>query len=136
MTALQKSGSDKNIEIIKQFYSRLNQNELDSLFDLLAADVIRNEFDAGSYRGLSEIRSHFLQARSTWAEGACEPIEFFSNANKIVVAVHVKVRLKNEKKWIDGHVTDAFLLKDGLVTEFHSFTHKQTALEWAGLSID
>lgn len=135
MTALQNTDSDKNIEIVKKFYSSLNQNNLDSLFNLLDAGITRNEFDTGTYRGLAELQSHFTQARSTWAEGACEPMEFFSNADKIVVSVHVKVRRKNETNWIDGHVADAFLLKDELITEFHSFLDKQKAFQWAGLPL-
>ncbi len=128
----------KYIEIIKKIYSGLNRNDIDSVMELLDSNVVRNEFEgspnSGTYRGLTDLRQHIQSGRSTWAEGACEPIEFFPEGNKVVVIVHVKVRLKNESKWIDSQVADGFTLKDGRVLEFHSFTTKQKAFVWAGLS--
>lgn len=73
------------------------------------------------------------QGRSTWAEGSCSPDRYFVNGDKVVVDVHVHVRLKNETKWIDGRVGDAFALRDHLITEFRSFLKLDQALSWAGI---
>ena len=138
MTKFEKTNSDKNIEIVKQVYLGINQNDQDSVLNLFDSNVYRVEFEghpaAGTYSGHAELRTHLISGRSTWAEGACEPLEFFCNLNKIVVVVHIKVRLKNEVNWIDAISTDGFALKDGLVTEFHSFTDKQKAFSWAKIS--
>lgn len=137
MTTPQKLTTEENIKIIKQFYLGLNQNHIDSLLRLFDTNVIRIEFEgfpnSGTYRGIAELREHFISGRSTWLDGGCEPIEFFCNLDKVVVVVHVKVRLKKDLKWIDGFVADGFSLKDGLVTEFHSFMEKEKAFEWAGI---
>lgn len=137
MAAIQEPSSDENIKIIKQVYFGINQYDLDSVLSLLDADVVRvepKELTGGTYRGHVEMRNHIISGRSTWAEGAIEPVEFFSNENKIVVIVHIKVRLKNDPKWLDAQLADGFSLKGGLVTEFHSFMNRQSAFEWAGLS--
>lgn len=44
------------------------------------------------------------------------------------------MRLKNHSEWIDAHTTDEFAFKNNVVTEFHSFTTKQKALDWEGIS--
>ena len=95
MTALENSSSDKNIEIIKKVYSGMNQNDIDAVMSLLDTNVIRIEpefLSAATYRGHVELRNHISSGRNTWAEGACEPVEFFSKANKVVVIVHIKVQ--------------------------------------------
>lgn len=133
MTSFKNSSSDADIEIIKQVYSGINRNDPDSVLKLFDTNIIRTEFEEGIYRGHAEMRQHLINGRSTWAEGACEPIEFFPAENKIVVIVHVKVRLRNQSNWIDSQTADGFSLNEGRVTEFHSFTSKQKAFAWAGI---
>lgn len=53
-----------------------------------------------------------------------------------MVIAHVKVRLKDHTDWIDAQVADGFLLKDGHVKEFHSFTSKKKAFEWAQITLN
>ena len=138
MVAVTKMNSDKNIEIIKQFYSGLNQNDLESALKLFDQNVIRLEFEGspggGRFKGLAELSKNFVSGRSTWAEGSCKPIDFISNGSRVVVTAHVKVRLKNETKWIDAYVYDGFAIKENLITEFHSFTSKEKAFAWAEIS--
>lgn len=138
MTTIQKENSTKNIEIVKQVYSGINQNKLDTVLNLFDDNVMRIEFEGlpngGTYKGKAQIEKLFFNSRNTWDKGACEPIDFLCNLNKVVVTVHVKVQLKNDPKWIDAIVTDGFAIKDGLITEFHSFISKQKAFDWAGLS--
>lgn len=137
MTALKNTITKQDLEIIQKVYSGINQNDPESVLQLLHSIIVRNEFEdspkGSTFRGHAELKQNLTSGRSNWAEGACEPIEFFVEGNKIVVDVHVKVRLKNETKWIDTHSTDGFLIKDGQVAEFHSFTTKQKAFEWARL---
>ena len=131
MTANQNSIPKQDLEIIKQLYSAINRNDVENFIDLLDSNIFRIEFEDSTYRGQTELRQNFLSGRSNWAEGACEPVEFFLQGNKIVVDAHVKVRLKNESKWIDAHVADVFSIHAGRVAEFHSFATKQKAFEWA-----
>ena len=89
------------------------------------------------YRGLAEVEAHFSTAREQWAEGACEPEEFIAAGNeselKIVVYVHVRVRLKNETEWREGRLGDVFTFRDGKIIEGRSFLDRRQALDWAGV---
>lgn len=138
MKDVQNLGDQNQIEIIKKVYSGLSQNDVTAVLDLMASNITRFEFvdspAGGIYRGHADLKRNIEQGRSTWDIGTCEPIEFFSEGGKVVVVAHVKVRLKNDLKWIDAITTDGFSLKDGQITEFHSFSTKQLAFEWAGFS--
>lgn len=137
MTSVKHSGPAGDIELIRQVYAGINRNDIDLVLDLMDADITRIEPEgfptAGTYRGHTAMRQHLNTGRSTWAEGACEPVDFYTAGNKIVVTVHIKVRLKNHSEWIDTRIADGFIIKDGLVAAFHSFVNNQKAFEWAGI---
>lgn len=129
----------KDIEIIKQVYAGLNSADVESIIKLLDTNIVRNEPEefpaAGTYRGHAQMREHIDINTKNWAEGACEPVEFFTQGNKTVVDVHIKVRLKTNTFWFDTHVFDGFTIKDGLITEFHTFGSKEKAFTWAGYNL-
>lgn len=86
---------------------------------------------AGTFKGLSEVGIHFTNGRSTWDEGGCHIVETETHRDKIVVKVHVKVRLKGKAEWLEGYVGDVWTFRNGLVTEFCTFEKHSEALEWA-----
>lgn len=125
------------LEIVKEVYAAINRNDIAAALQLFDPQIVRVEPpglpSSGTYRGLDEMKAHFLQARNTWAEGSCTPEKFLREGNKIVVFVHVLVRLKNKTEWIDGHASDAFAFKNGKIIEFRTFLDEKSALEWAGI---
>lgn len=122
-------------EVVKLFYTALNRNEISDVLSLMDPQIIRVEFEGtprgGAYRGLDEMREHFSKGRGTWAEGSCEPEKIVPFGNKVVVNVHVRVRLKDKSDWIEGRVADAFAFRNGKITEFRSFEKNEDALKWA-----
>lgn len=130
-------GNESDLEIIRQVYAGINANDVDSILDLMHSDIVRIEPEgfptAGTYRGHTEMRQHLKSGRSTWAEGSCDPVNFFVSGNKIVVVVHIKVRLKDHSNWIDAQIADGFVLEQGKVREFHSFANDMKAFIWAGI---
>ncbi len=50
MTSSLETNTQKNIEIIKQFYVGLNQNHIDAILNLLDENIVRIEFDAKSFK--------------------------------------------------------------------------------------
>jgi len=88
---------------------------------------------AGTYRGIAEVREHVTKGRGTWAEGTCEPERFLVNGDKVVVYLHVRVRLKDSTDWIDARFADGFVFRDGKITEYLSFAQRAEALDWAGI---
>lgn len=124
----------KDIELIKNFYSSLNRNDVQSVMDLLHPDIERKEFigtpNAGTFRGLSELRKHITDARSTWIEGSCNPEHFEVSANKVLVSVYVKVKIKESMNWVEGNVSDGFIIQNDKIIFFQTFAEKSQAIDW------
>ncbi len=123
-------------EVAREIYAALNRNDIQAVITAFDPQIERIEPvdfpSAGTYRGHEAVQEHFSQGRSTWAEGGCEPEQLFVVGNKIVVFLHVLVRLKNSTEWIDGHMADVLTFRDGKVIGWRSFRDQQEALEWAG----
>jgi ketosteroid isomerase-like protein len=126
-------------EAIRDAYAALNQNDISGFMQILDPDIERVEPEgfpmSGTYRGLEMVTAQFIQARSTWAEGGCEPERFLVDGDKVIVYVHVRVRLKDKNDWIDGRIADVFVWRSGKAIQFRTFADAQQALEWAGIEI-
>ena len=124
-------------EAIRDAYAALNQNDISGFMQILDPDIERVEPEgfpmSGTYRGLETVRAQFIQARSTWAEGGCEPERFLVDGDKVIVYVHVLVRLKDKTDWIDGHIVDVFTWRNDRAIQFRTFAEETEALEWAGV---
>jgi ketosteroid isomerase-like protein len=123
-------------EALRDAYAALNRNDIEGFLSIFDPEILRVEPDgfpmAGTYRGIDEVREHVVRGRSTWAEGSCEPVRFTVNGDKVVLALHVHVRLKGETNRVEGDMADGFLFRDGKAIEFRSFENENEALEWAG----
>jgi ketosteroid isomerase-like protein len=128
--------SNYEIETVKKIYGALNRNDISAYLAFFDAKIERYETFGGRYHGLDELKANFSQGRETWAEGSCGPEKFTVVGDKVVVFVHVRVRLKNKTEWIDGQVTDVFTFQGTKVVEFYSFTDRNEALKWAGIGKD
>ena len=127
-------------EAIKDAYAALNRNDIDGFAKILDPQVERTEPDdfpsGGTYHGIEAVRAHIAAGRSTWAEGGCEPERFVVAGDKVIVMLHVLVRLKDHTDWIDGHIADVFTFRDGKATQFRTFGDEREALEWAGATFE
>jgi ketosteroid isomerase-like protein len=54
--------------------------------------------------------------------------------DKVIVMLHVQVRLKDHSDWIDAHIADVFTFRDGRATQFRTFSDEEQALKWAGVN--
>ena len=124
------------VEISKQVYAAINENRVSDVLKFFDANVVRIEdfSSPGTHRGQTEVQKLFSQARSTWAEGLCEPVGFITADDKIIVLVHVRVRFKDRTEWIDGRLADVFSFKNEKVVEMRAFSETQNALLWAGIA--
>lgn len=123
-------------EALSEAYAALNRNDVDGFVGLFDPQVVRIESDlfpgGETYHGIEAVKAHVVQGRSTWAEGGCEPERFRVFDDKIVVSVHVRVRLKDGADWLDGRTADVFTFRDGKVIQFRTFADESQALGWAG----
>ena len=126
-----------DVEALEQFFAAINHNDVQAITKDFDPDIVRVEPEgfptAGTYRGIDQVREHVAAGRATWAEGTCEPEEFFANGDKVVVYLVVHVRLKDARDWIDGRFADGFVFRDGKITEYVTFGDRKAALEWAGI---
>ncbi len=122
------------IETVKKIYSALNHNDISAYLNFFDTKIERFETFGGRYHGLAELQTNFSEGRDKWAEGSCEPEKFTIVDSKVIVFVHVRVRLKNKNEWIDGQVTDVFKFQGLKVIEFYSFDDRDEALKWAGIT--
>lgn len=131
------SKSAAEIETLTRLYAAINSNDVPAGLACFDPGIVRLEFEgtpmAGVFRGLEEMRENLSKGRSNWAEGACTPEKFVFNDGKILVDVHVRVRLKESTKWIDARVTDGYAFRDGKITQMNSYIDNRKAYEWAGI---
>lgn len=128
-----------NENVTKDIYAALNRNDIPGVMKMFDPQIERVEPEgfpnSGTYRGHADITAHFSQARNKWAEGSCEPEQFITLGNKVVVFVHVRVRLKDKTEWNEGHIADGFLFKDGKVLQMKTFIEREKALEWLEIQV-
>lgn len=125
-------------KIVRELYAALNRNDIPAVLSLFDSQIVRTEFEdspsGGTYRGLEAVKAHFHKGRDTWAEGGCEPEQLIDAGDKVVVLVHVKVKLKQNQEWVEGRPADVFTFREGKITHMHSFFEPRQALEFAGVS--
>ena len=128
---------NNEIEILKQFFAAINRNDLPGITKYFDPQIVRIEPEgfptAGTYRGIAEVQEIVTKGRGTWAEGTCEPEKFLTHEDKVVVYLHVRVRLKDSTDWIDGRFADGFVFRAGKITHYLSFGERREALQWAGI---
>lgn len=124
-------------QALEHFFAAINRNDMEAITRDFDPAIVRVEPEgfptAGTYRGIQEVREHVTKGRGTWAEGACEPEKFLENADKVVVYLHVKVRLGGATDWIEGRFADGFVFRKGKITEYRTFAERAEALQWAGI---
>ena len=133
----QTPAQSADIETVKKIYAAINRNDIPAaieFFDPQAERVEPPGFpSAGTYRGHAAIHEHISKGRGNWAEGVCEPVQLIAAGDKVVVFLHVRVRLKDHTDWIDGRFADVCTFRDGKIIELRTFGERQDALEWAGV---
>jgi len=131
-----KSKSTKT-DVLTRFFAAVNRNDMQAITEDFDPQIVRIEPEgfptAGTYRGIAEVQAHVTKGRGTWAEGTCEPEEFFENGDKVVVYLYAWVRPKNSTEWGGGRFADGFVFRNDKIIEYRSFGERADALKWAGI---
>lgn len=126
-------------QTLREGYAALNRNDIPVFLSMFDPQIERIEFaelpEGRTYRGLEAVKAHVLQARETWAEGSCEPERFIVDGDRLIVFVYVRVRLKHETEWREGHLADVYTFRNGKAIQFRTFADRRQALEWAGVNV-
>lgn len=124
-------------EALEQFFAAINRNDMHAITKDFDPEIVRIEPEgfptAGAYGGIAEVQEHVAKGRGTWAEGVCEPEKFLEHGDKVVVYLHVRVRLKDSTEWVDGRFADGFVFRNAKIIQYRTFGERAEALEWAGI---
>jgi ketosteroid isomerase-like protein len=122
---------------LKEFFAAVNRNDMQAIAKDFDPEIVRIEPagfpTAGTYRGVAEVQANVTKGRGTWAEGTCEPEKFLENGDKVVVYLHVRVRLKDSTEWLDGRFADGFAFRNAKIIQYLTFGERAEALRWAGI---
>ena len=128
------------IEVLAQLFAAINRNDMQAITKDFDPQIVRIEPEgfptSGTYRGIAVVQEQITKGRGTWAEGTCQPEKFLVNKDKVVVYVHVWVRLKDSTEWIDARFADGFVFHNRKITQYLSFGERGDALRWAGIEDD
>ena len=87
------------IEAVKEAYGAINRNDIPAFvkhFDPQMEWIESPGYPgAGTHRGHTEVTANASKGGTTWAEESCELARLIFAADKIVVFVHTRVRLKD-----------------------------------------
>lgn len=120
---------------LKEAYDALNRNDVPGFIRAFDPGIERiEEFPGGATcHGLEAVKAHVSLHRGNWAEGSCEPERFVVAGDRIIVFVHVRVRLKQEAGWREGRIADVYTYRNGKAVQFRTFADRQQALDWVGV---
>lgn len=125
------------IEALRETYAALNRNDIDAAvaaFDTQMVWIEPPEYaGGGSYHGQAAVKALLTRARATWAEGRCEPERFVVAGDKVIVFLHVHVRLKHEADWREARHAAVYTFHNGKAIEMRIFDDNQQALDWCGV---
>ena len=128
------------IEALAQLFAAINRNDMQAITKDFDPQIVRIEPEgfptSGTYRGIAAVQEQITKGRGTWAEGTCQPEKYLVNKDKVVVYVHVWVRLKDSTEWIDARFADGFVFHNRKITQYLSFGERGDALRWAGIEDD
>lgn len=124
-------------KVLEEFFAAINRNDMEATIKDFDPEIVRVEPEgfpaAGTYRGIAEVQAHVRKGRGSWAGGTCDPEKFLENGDKVVVYLHVRVRLKATNEWVGGRFADGFVFRDGKIVRYLSFGERADALKWAGI---
>lgn len=123
-------------EALKEAYAAFNRNDIPATVKALDRQIEWTEPaefpGGGTYRGHAGVQAYLSQSRANWTEGSSEPERFIVAGDKIIVFVHVRVRLKDSGEWHERRLADVYTFRNGKAIRMRAFADRHEALEWAG----
>jgi ketosteroid isomerase-like protein len=126
------------IEGLKKTYAAHNRNDVAAAVEILDPEVAWIEPahypEGGTHHGLEAVKALLTRALATWAEGGCTPERFIVAGDRVLVVVHIHVRVKGQAEFIDGEHASVYTFRDGKAIEMRIFDETRDAFEWIGLT--
>lgn len=121
---------------LREAYAAFNRNQIPAVCDALDPQIEWTEPPefpgGGTYHGHEGVKAYLSRSRADWAEGSSKPERFIVAGDRIIVFVHVRVRLKHSTEWHETRLADVFTFRNGKAIHMRAFADRRQALEWAG----
>jgi ketosteroid isomerase-like protein len=131
--------SHENVEIVRRNTDAYNRGDLDGILKNWAPDAVvdwsnSRGFDAGVFRGHSEIKAHWQRLLEAFDEVRIDLVDPIEEVEDGLLIVENLAYLRG-RDGIEVQTRSAWLItiRDGELTSFTLYQTKQEALEAAGL---
>ena len=123
------------VDLSRQGFAALNSGDLETLFGLLADDVVavvpQSFANAGVYEGLDGFRQMTDQWLEAWGEFHAEPLEFIREGDAVVVPVRQSGTGRGSGVEVAAEMAYLLRARDGLLVEWRLCHNAGEALEQA-----
>jgi ketosteroid isomerase-like protein len=131
--------SRENVQLVRRSTDAYNRRDLDGIVETWAADAVLDwsrsrGFDAGVYRGRSEIRAFVQRFLETFEEIRTEIAEPIEVGDDLVIVENVAYLRGRDGIEVQARSAWLITFQDGEQTSLTLYQTKQEALEAAGVS--
>jgi ketosteroid isomerase-like protein len=131
------SEQDHAIALLRDAYTAFNRDDIAAAVERLDPNIEWQEpaeFPGGGmYYGRSAVAGYLSRSRADWAEGASEPVKFLVHADRVVVFVQARFRLKDSAAWTEVNLADVYTFRHGTPVAMRAFADRTEALRWTGI---
>jgi ketosteroid isomerase-like protein len=128
--------SQENVEIVRRAWEYEmfgRRGGRDPLADF-APDVVMNPVEEEPSYGREAIRDNFEQFKSAWEELEVSAEEFIDAGQRVFVTAHFRGRGRASGITVETRLHEVYTLRDRKILRVDEYTHREAALEAAGLS--
>ncbi len=130
--------SQENVEIVRRGTDAYNRRDLDGTLENWAPDAVvdwsrSRGFDAGVFRGHSEIKAHWQRLLEAFDEVRIELVDPIEVEEGVLIVENVGYLRGRDGIEVQTRSAWLITIRDGETTSFTLYQTKQEALEAAGL---
>ena len=122
--------TDKNVQIVKDFFAAMGSGDEQRLLSLVAEDIewiIPGEDWplAGTHRGHAGLADALQKASETLETSYPEPFEYVAQGDRVLVVGFAKGKIKATNKTFEDHWIFAITVRNGKLTNIREYIDTQ-----------
>ena len=129
--------SQKNVEIVRQAYERLNRGDVEGIVELCDDDFLMDMsgrvFNPDTYEGHAGIRRFYAGVRDAWQSYRWNVEETHVAGDSVVAMLHCQGQSREGGPGVDWRVAWLWQLRRGKAVAVWFYREQAKALEAAGL---
>ena len=129
--------SQENVEVVREAYEAYLRGDLDAAYSCLHPEIEFHTYsespEAGVYRGRDAVRRYNEDLFEQFESIRVEIDEVVDAGERVVVVSTQHAVPKSGQQEIDVHMAEVWTIRDALLTERHSYSTRDEALDAVGL---